>query len=338
MNIALFVPGGVDQSARRRVIPALLALIERLASQHNVWVIAINQYPDYRRYALLGAEVINLGAPALGIMPGVMSRFCKVRSLLKEEKLQWDILHAFWVGPCSNLALALGFWLRLPVIVSVGGGESVWFEDIAYGGCGNWRGKLLLSLALKYAAAVTVGSDYLKHTLPTATRLYRVPLGVDSGYWRGGETISRPAPPWRLLHIASINRVKDPDILLQALRLLVKRGEPVVLDWFGEDTLNGAIQRKADTAGLNGIVRFHGLIENRSLFAFYHRAHLLVQSSRHESQGIAVCEAAAMGVPTVGTAVGLVADLAPEAALATPVQDPAGKRTASAREYPSGSR
>jgi glycosyltransferase involved in cell wall biosynthesis len=34
-----------------------------------------------------------------------------------------------------------------------------------------------------------------------------------------------------------------------------------------------------------------------------------------------VCEAAAAGVPAVGTAVGIVAELAPEAALAVPVGD-----------------
>ncbi|PYV21395.1 MAG: hexosyltransferase, partial [Acidobacteria bacterium] len=35
-----------------------------------------------------------------------------------------------------------------------------------------------------------------------------------------------------------------------------------------------------------------------------------------------VLEAAAAGLPTVGTAVGLVAEMAPEAALAVPVRDP----------------
>jgi glycosyltransferase involved in cell wall biosynthesis len=40
------------------------------------------------------------------------------------------------------------------------------------------------------------------------------------------------------------------------------------------------------------------------------RADFLVQGSHHESQGVAVLEAAMRGLPIVGTAVGLVADLA----------------------------
>ena len=36
MRIALVVPGGVDRSAEFRIIPALIALIERLAAAHEV--------------------------------------------------------------------------------------------------------------------------------------------------------------------------------------------------------------------------------------------------------------------------------------------------------------
>jgi glycosyltransferase involved in cell wall biosynthesis len=48
----------------------------------------------------------------------------------------------------------------------------------------------------------------------------------------------------------------------------------------------------------------------------YRAAHLHIVSSRYESQCVAVLEAAAAGVPTVGTAVGILPALAPGAALA----------------------
>jgi hypothetical protein len=40
MRIALVVPGGVDRSARERVIPALLWLIERLARRESMGHVA----------------------------------------------------------------------------------------------------------------------------------------------------------------------------------------------------------------------------------------------------------------------------------------------------------
>jgi glycosyltransferase involved in cell wall biosynthesis len=48
---------------------------------------------------------------------------------------------------------------------------------------------------------------------------------------------------------------------------------------------------------------------------------LHVLSSRYESQSVAVLEAALAGVATVGTCVGLLADLAPEAAAVVPIGD-----------------
>jgi len=52
------------------------------------------------------------------------------------------------------------------------------------------------------------------------------------------------------------------------------------------------------------------------------RADLMVVSSRHEGVPIASLEAAVAGVPTVGTAVGQIADWAPNAAIAVPIGDP----------------
>ena len=45
MKVALIVPGGVDRSGEVRVIPALLALIRRLAADHELHVFATHQEP-----------------------------------------------------------------------------------------------------------------------------------------------------------------------------------------------------------------------------------------------------------------------------------------------------
>jgi glycosyltransferase involved in cell wall biosynthesis len=45
----------------------------------------------------------------------------------------------------------------------------------------------------------------------------------------------------------------------------------------------------------------------------YRQAHVFVLSSRHEAQGMVALEAAACGVPVVGTAVGVIPELRPGA-------------------------
>lgn len=323
MRVVMIVPGGVDRGGQERVIPALLWLIERLARCHEVLVIALLQEPQASTYPLLGAQVVNLGQTTAR-MPGrgLEQRLRRVRQIIREYGGA-DVIHAFWIGTTSTLAVLIGRWLGTPVVVSIGGGELVWLPDIGYGGAGSGRGRLHANLAFRLAQAVTGGSQFvLQMAQRSRPDAHWVPLGVDLGLYGGA--VDRPAgPPWRLLHVASINRVKDQATLLHALRRVLDEEPGVCLDWVGEDTLHGAQQQLAADLGVAQAVRFHGVRPVNALPPLYRQAHLLVQSSRHESQGVAVCEAAACGVPTVGTAVGLVAELGPQAAWPVPVGDAA---------------
>jgi glycosyltransferase involved in cell wall biosynthesis len=322
VRVALVVPGGVDRSGRERVIPALLWLIERLARRHELLVVALAQAPAPARYRLLGADVVNLGrVPAR--VPGLILalRLRRLLAALAQVGGAFDVLHGLWAGEAGLLAGLAGRLLRTPVLVSAGGGELARLPAIGYGDQLSWRGRVRVALALRLADAITAGSRYA--LAPMAGRwpdARWVPLGVETGLFAA--PVERPAgPPWRLVHAASLNRVKDPETLLRAVRRVADRQPGVVLDWFGTDTLGGEVQRLAGSLDLTDAVCFHGFRPVDELVPFYRRAHLYVQSSLHESQGVAVCEAAAAGVPVVGTAVGLVPELAPEAALAVPPGD-----------------
>lgn len=59
----------------------------------------------------------------------------------------------------------------------------------------------------------------------------------------------------------------------------------------------------------------------RALRPHLEAADIMVMSSRHEAGPVVMLEAAAVGVPTVGTAVGHIAEWAPQAAVAVPVGD-----------------
>jgi glycosyltransferase involved in cell wall biosynthesis len=91
----------------------------------------------------------------------------------------------------------------------------------------------------------------------------------------------------------------------------------------GADVLGGEAQRLAAELGLADHVKFRGYLTQATLSDCYAGANVYVQASRHESQGVAVCEAAAAGVPLVGTNVGILSELAPTAAIAVPTSDPA---------------
>jgi glycosyltransferase involved in cell wall biosynthesis len=131
----------------------------------------------------------------------------------------------------------------------------------------------------------------------------------------------------RLLQVASLNRVKDQSLLLRALAIVRQRAD-VHLDLVGEDTLGGELQRDAAALGLTDAVTFHGFVRHTELGRFYQSADLYVQSSRHEAAGVSVLEAAAHGLPVVGTEVGYVDDWTPHAAFGVPPGDAAALASA----------
>lgn len=317
MKLALVVPGGVDPSGEYRVIPALLALIERLSVHHEVHVFALHQESAPGTWDLLGARVHNIGRGA--------TRMRAIRAIIREHRSSpFGLVQAFFSGACGLIAVSAAHVLGIPSAVHVAGGEPVRLPDIRFGGRLRWRGRLQERVVLGAAAALSAASApqlELLARLGVAAR--RVPLGVDCVQtWPArAPVMRREGEPARLLHVASLNAVKDQPTLLRALAQLAQGPDTFCMDIVGEDTLGGAIQRLAREFGLADKVRFHGFMTQRQILPLMQAAHVLVVSSRHEAGPIVVLEAAALGVPTVGTAVGHVAEWAPDAALAVPVGD-----------------
>ena len=225
----------------------------------------------------------------------------------------FDIVHGYWIDPAGLLASIAGRRFGIPSIVTCSSGEFVHLPAIDYGQLRTARGRAAGSLACRLATRVHVTTEYMA----TAARAHGcdpvvVPLGIDIT----AATVDRaPGPPWRLLQVAGLSAVKDQMTLLRAVAR-VRQHADVRLDLIGEDTLAGRVQKAAAGLGLLDAVTFHGFVRNADLRRFHEAAHLYVQSSLHEASGIAVLEAAAAGVPVVGTRVGLVHDWAPQAAIA----------------------
>jgi len=210
-------------------------------------------------------------------------------------------------------------------LVHVVGGELVALPEIGYGGCLSWRGRLRERWVLRHADRVAVTSNPLLVPLGRfGVRGVRVPLGIDRERWPARAPRPRvPGAPARLLQVASLNRVKDQTTLLEALAQLRAAQVAFHLDLVGEDVLGGEIQRRAAQLGLQGHVTFHGFLTQSQLRTRIEAADLLIVSSRHEGAPAVALEAALAGIPTVGTAVGHIAEWAPAAARAVPVGDAA---------------
>lgn len=318
MRIALVATGGFDRSGRERIIPALVALVERLALAHDVIVYVLRYHDRPDTYQLAGATIRDLGSPK-----GIWRQTAALVRALRADA-PFDVLHAYWGVPAGLATATAGRVLGVPVVVTCDSGEFVGLADIGYGHQLRLRHRAAISVATRLAARVTVCTTY-QATLARAHGVQPeiIPLGVDLGVFVRRREL-REGPPWRLLNVASINPVKDHETLLRGFSQLVAHGVDATLDIVGDDTLRGSVHTLAASLGVAGRVTFHGFLPSDALVPLYHAAHLAVSTSRHEAAGVVLLEAAACGVPVVGSRVGYIADWAPDAATAVPPRDPAG--------------
>lgn len=319
-KLALVVPGGVHGSGTQDVIPAVLALVERLAARHELHVFALFQQPEPARWALRGAQVHAVGGRARAAPWRALAAIAA-----EHRRAPFELVQSLWAGPCGMTAVLAARLLSLPAAVHVAGGELAALRDIGYGGLLTWRGRLRERWVLRRADAVTAASAMILTQIATqGVTGRRLPLGVDLRAWPPRAPRPRRAgEPLRLLHLASLNRVKDQATLLRAVARAAAAGLPLRLDVIGIDTLGGAVQAQARALGLDdGLVRFHGFLPQAGCRSWVAQADLLVMASRHEAGPLALLEAAVAGVPGVGTAVGHFAEWAEQgAALAVPAGD-----------------
>ncbi|MCC4609431.1 glycosyltransferase family 4 protein [Xanthomonas campestris pv. zinniae] len=318
MKLALVVPGGVDRSGEVRVIPVFLTLIDWLARNHQVHVFVLHQEPLPDTWMLRGATVHNIGARR--------TRLRAVAAIVAEHRrAPFDVIQAVFSGYCSLIAVVAARLLQRPSAVHIAGGELVALHAIGYGGRRKWRGRLREAVILRLVDRVTAASEPIIASLQAlGIAATRVPLGVDLRAWPVSPPRARQGAVARLLHVASLNPVKDQRTLLQAMAALKRAGVAFTLDMVGVDTLDGAMQRLVQALGLQDQVRFLGFKTQRELRPIMLAADLLLLSSLHEAGPMVLLEAAVAGVPTVGTAVGHLVEWAPVSALAVPPGDWAG--------------
>ncbi|CAA0100353.1 Uncharacterised protein [BD1-7 clade bacterium] len=311
MNILVVVPGGVDEIDTNKQIPVLISLFEQLGKHHRVVIIALQQYDVCRHYRLANCDVITLNGVELF---SLFSSIKYVINVIRRLKFSPDIVHSFWLGYPTILGKLISTRYQTPLLASICGGELVDIKHINYGGSIHLRGRFLNRISLASADSLSVGSEYLKNQiqLPEDKSPSIIPLGLDSNFWSLNPPIdlkNRQSRSIRILHIGSINTVKDLELLIVIATQLTVRSVTFTMSQLGFDTLNGQIQLLAKTAEVSDKISFHGLLNQQDTRKTIAQNDMIIQTSWFESQGVAVAEAVTQGLIPVGTQVGWLADM-----------------------------
>ncbi|MGH2542384.1 MAG: glycosyltransferase, partial [Ardenticatenaceae bacterium] len=306
LKIALITPGfSADEGDW--CIPALLNMVRVLAREHEVHVFTL-RYPHRRAvYAVYGATVYSFGGAEVAGVRRIPLLVRALWGIMREGRhSRFDIIHGLWADEPGLLAVLAGRLLGVPALVSLLGGELEQMAEINYGHQLSRAGRRMIAFSLQRAACVTVGS---RHLLQRALayvqpeRLVEMPLGVATTcFYPGPSTEATPLQgEIKLLHVASLVPVKDQAVLLRALAGVIVKQPGVHLHIVGSGPLRVELERLATDLGVAARVTFHGEVGHERLPGYYRAADLFVLSSRYESQGMVALEAAACGLPIIGT-------------------------------------
>lgn len=325
MKIAWIVPG-FSGDEHDWCIPALLDLARVLTARHELHIFALRYPYRHDRYSLFDVTVHAIGGGQRGrwTLPGVWRAMLSAVTR-EHRRARFDVLHAFWAYEPGVIAGWLKQRLGLRTIVSLAGGELIDLPGLAYGLGGRRALMQAMRWALRKADVVTAGSMGLLEKARSVAHLDHdrttfAPLGVDVAMFTP-EGRRRETTP-TIINVGSLQPVKGQGDLIRAFRFVVDQEPNARLAIVGDGPLRAELETLVVQLQLADRVSFAGDVRHERLPDLYHEVGLFVQASFHESQGMAMLEAAACGVPIVGTPVGALADLAPDAAVASPPGDP----------------
>jgi glycosyltransferase involved in cell wall biosynthesis len=187
-------------------------------------------------------------------------------------------------------------WLAKPyVLVLHGGGLLDW---------GGSHPKRITRL-LAHATAVITPSQRLAEGFRTVRSDIRyLPNGIKIPAYHF-RLRAKPGP--QICWLRALDRIYNPEMALRALALLLPEFPEATLELYGRmrDARTGASLRKiiADS-GLDGHVRLMGVIPKDRVPSALSRSDVFLNTTRFESFGVSVMEAAASGLCIVCTAVG----------------------------------
>ncbi len=290
-------------------IPVQQNLARLLSTRLDLTILAL-RYPHRRDcYLFGGATVYSLGA-------GQVRGFRRIKlwweAILLIEKLHraqpFDLLHAMWADETGLIAAWAGRRLGIPVVVSILGGELIGFNDIHYGLQRSRFSRWIVGQALNGADRIIVPSEYVRRLIPPAgyiipdAKIVKITLGADAKRFTPADA---SVNSYHLIHVASLVPVKNQVLLLRAFAQL---DQYATLDIVGTGTEQPKLEALARELGIADRVRFVGAVAHPDLPSYYRQAAIHVLTSRHETIALTTLEAAACGVPTVSTDVGIVPD------------------------------
>lgn len=304
---------------------ALNLLRQLVAQGHDVVLVsqhyggeAATVYGDGPPMPVPGVETIGMesvGEQTTGDFEADIEDIVRVVEA-KHAEAPFDVIHAQYAYPTGLAALEASRRTGVPNVVSIQGGDGHWVGEC----CGTHREAM--HAVLDHAGAVLIGSESFAREVHErlGTHLDRftiVPGAVNVERFRPRGEVADAAPPVGgvadpsapvLLYHGRVDRRKGVLDLLDAVRLLRDRGQPVrlVVSGIGPDV--DATRERVDALDLGGAVDVLGIASYADAPARYGLGDVFVSPTYMEGFSNTILEAMASGLPILSCEVVGVVD------------------------------
>jgi glycosyltransferase involved in cell wall biosynthesis len=226
------------------------------------------------------------------------------------ERQRPSVIHAhFGIEGVSALPLALR--LEIPLVTTFHGFDATLKTHAMLGSPAWFRYPLLRRKLAREGDLFLCASSFIRDRLLAMgfpeSRTHTHYIGVDCQEIRRREDFEeRPV----ILHVARLVEVKGTRHLLRAFATVAQRYDGVQLLIIGDGPLRRPLQALAAAAGIRDRVEFLGALPHADVLAWMRKAAMLVlpgirtATGREEGLGMVLLEAAATGLPVIGSRVG----------------------------------
>ena len=302
-----------------------------LARQHNVRVIAPRSWHEWLKVKRKGAAYAPSRDTAEHSLPVAFPVFwyiprfrpnalgsaiwrsirATVRRITKDFKP--DVVISYWAYPDADGGLSVARHFGVPSIVIAGGSDVLLLPKEPGRGPAVRR-------VLTESEMVTTVSDGLRDAsialgVPSQ-RVKTIRQGINPRvFFPGDKAAARTKlnsvdDSEILVWVGRMVPVKNLDLLIDALKLLVRDRPNLRLHLIGDGASRGPLQARVEAEGLSQTVRFEGAVAHDRLPDWYRAADAVVLSSHSEGLPNVLRESLACGTPFVATNVGDISEIA----------------------------
>ncbi len=292
------------------VAVALQLVVDGLrAAGHRVTVFA-PRFPGYRDletgiYRLPAVRYMRM-PPVYLAVPGTP------RTALALRRSQFDVLHVHTPLTLGFLAYLTASAKRVPLIYTYHTSITDYTHYLRIGGktrpvrwAARWFSTTTCNLCDQIVTPSAKFERLLRaqkvkrpiHVIPNGIDLRRFYEAQPTGAYRRRLGLNPETP--LLLYVGRLAPEKSLDLLLDAFAHLAARRPDVHLALAGDGNSRRALEKQAAASGYADRIHFLGMVNRADLPDLLHEANLFLSTSTSETQGVAMVEAIASGLPVV---------------------------------------